>query len=139
MKKRIVCLAASLLVCTILAVGLYVRFRAKDCRYNTAAAAMMYQARRSWKSGDIGGSLSQSFAALRVGLECDIRCQIAQPHIDRMADLDKTGHLKEAIVECTKASQIIGACDVEGTFDYVCNVLEMRLLLTPTPIPDSEP
>jgi len=144
MRNRIICLVALLSICTIFIVGLYVHFAAKGCRYNTAAATAMYQARQSWKSGQTAKSLSQFIAALRVGLECDVRCQIAQPHIDRMSDLERARHLEGAIAECVKASQALDACDVEGTFDYVCNVLEMRLLLTPTPtsiptpIPDAE-
>lgn len=100
----------------------------------------MQRAKQNWQNGQIVGSLSELSVALRLGLKCGVRYQVAQPHIDRMLSLYKLGNLEEAVTECVSASQKLGGCDakeIAGSLDYWCNAMEMQLLLS-TPIPTPE-
>jgi len=140
MRKRRIFLIAFLSICLFITVGA-VHLVIKSCHYSTAPPAMMQQVKRDWQNGEVVKALLGFPAVIKVGLECGIRCQIAQPHIERMVMLERVEQVEEALAECGRASQALGGCDVEGTFDYLCNVLEMKLLLPSmlTPVPDTEP
>jgi hypothetical protein len=138
MRKKSVLIIALLSLCFLLFIGLCTYLADKGCRSSTAAAMAMRQVEKNWQSGQMSKALSEFPAALRVSLECGVRCQIAQPYVDRMSALEAVGHLEEALAECERASQILDDCDAEGSFDYLCNVLQMRLMLSSTPTPDVE-
>ena len=131
---------AVILTCiVILLIGVCIHFTSEGC-HKEAAKAELQQAKQSWQDGQVVKALAEFSVALKVGLECGVRYHLAQPYIDRMSALERTGRLGDAISACGKAAQALGGCDVEGSFDYLCNTLEIRLMLSPalTPTPDAE-